>query len=329
MSDPGSEEDKMEEFAEAMTGAVANAFKNLRLGGVPPIKLSKFWGSIKKPGDLTLVEWLEDLDIYCRQLDLEGEARAAAILDHLKGPAREEILCLSSTERHDPELVIAVLKKHFGPPETLQALSSVFHARTQLEGESLRDFSRALIRLYDRMEKVADCAQKGALLDLKDAFLKEQFAKGARDHTVQLELKRLEIASEGKPFSVMREEALKLLGDKFSGSKSRVREVTISSSIEDYESSLVSDPIGSHPIVKQLVKGQQEIVENQKRLQDQLNRTLGQNSTQNVQCRYCKKYGHYLRDCRKRQYSEAQKQTLQNIQATQGHTKETESPENP
>ena len=86
----------------------------------------------KKPGDLTLVEWLEDLDIYCRQLDLEGEARAAAILAHLKGPARE-VLCLSSAEWHDPELVIAVLKKHFGPPETLQALSSVFPSCTRRE----------------------------------------------------------------------------------------------------------------------------------------------------------------------------------------------------
>ena len=80
MCEDGSEVDKMEEFAKAMAEAVANAFKNLRLGGVLPIKLSQFWGSIKKPGDLTFIEWLIHLDIYCRQLDLKGEARAAALL---------------------------------------------------------------------------------------------------------------------------------------------------------------------------------------------------------------------------------------------------------
>ena len=298
------DEPTVQDFAEAMT----EAFKNLRLGSVPPTKLPKFNGIPKKPGDLTLREWLWQLDVYCRHYRLEGEDKATAILDHLSGEARDEILCCRRDDRKDPNKIISVLKKHFGPPDTVQSFRTLFNSRKQLPNESLDDYSRALIRLYDRMEAACeDQGMKDALDTLKDTSLKDQFCEGACGESVRLELRRLKLAQTGKPFGDMREAVRKLYGRKATHCKTDKAQVGFDV-VELDQAAFVdqTDVVADHPVVTKIIKGQEKLekavsslVESQAKSQAQLDKLM-KSMPPERKCTYCHKYGHWAKNCFKR-----------------------------
>ena len=87
-------------------------------------------------GDPTLVEWLDQFDVYARQTEVSGVDRAVVLLDHLGGCAREEVLCHPDMVQCDYDTLIALLKLRFAQHETVHSLSTEFHARVQLNGET-------------------------------------------------------------------------------------------------------------------------------------------------------------------------------------------------
>ena len=94
----------------------------------------------------------------------------------------------------------------------MTALYAEFYSRMQLVRETLAQFSRALIRLHQRIEGAASTvAERQALAVLGDGALKHQFVVGVRDELVRHELRRLMLRSGDKPFIVVREEALCLM----------------------------------------------------------------------------------------------------------------------
>ena len=145
---------------------------------------------------------------------MSGDDRAVVLLDHLGGCAKEEVLChpLAMWRQSMESLTALLLRSRFGPLETVHSLQAGFHARMQLEGESLADYSRVLMRLHDRIEKAAATLAEGHVLTLfRDNVLKEQFAQGVRQQSVRQELRRLALVSVGRPFIEMRDETLLLL----------------------------------------------------------------------------------------------------------------------
>ena len=133
--------------------------------------------------------------------------RAVALLDHLGGCAREEVLCQPERVRQDCKALVALLLLRFGPPETVPSLSTAFHGRMELDSESLADYSRVLMQLHNRMERAAASEAEGAaLVLLRDDALKEQFVRGVRQ-----ELRRIALNSVDKSFHHIRDEALHLL----------------------------------------------------------------------------------------------------------------------
>ena len=75
-------------------------------------------------------------------------------------------------------------------------------------GETLAEYSRALIRLHQRIEGAAPTmAECQALVVLGDGALKHQFVVGVRDGWVRHELRRLVLISADRPHIVVREEA--------------------------------------------------------------------------------------------------------------------------
>jgi hypothetical protein len=166
-------------------------------------------------GDPTLIEWLDQFDVYVRQTGVSDVDKAVVILDHLGGCAREEVLCQPDVERHDYGALVALLKLRFAPHETVNSLSAEFYARVQLDGETLAEYSRVLVGLRNRMEKVAATEAEGqALALLRDTALKYQFIEGVQEQSVRRELRRIAFHSAGKPFHDMRNEALCLLDDE-------------------------------------------------------------------------------------------------------------------
>ena len=148
----------------ALAETLARALQGLRPSPVPTIKLGRFIGHPQRSGDPTLADWLDDFGVYARQMGVSEENRAVALFDHLGGCAKEEVLCHPHAMRQSVESLTALLRSRFGPMETVPSLHAAFHARMQLEGESLADYSRVLMRLHDRMEKAAAtlCGGTGA-----------------------------------------------------------------------------------------------------------------------------------------------------------------------
>lgn len=118
------------------------------------IKLSRFHGRPVRAGDPTVIEWIDEVDIYCQQCHVPDGEKAQVVFNHLGGLARDEVKC-NPEVKGDYKALVKLLHQHFGADETVQSLQKTLYERNQNEEESLMDFSRALIRLYDRIIEVA------------------------------------------------------------------------------------------------------------------------------------------------------------------------------
>ena len=75
------------------------------------------------------------------------------LVDYLGGCAKEEVLCHPDEVRRD--FGVSLLRRMFGPCETVTSLYAEFYSRMQSLGETLAEYSRALIRLHQCIEGVA------------------------------------------------------------------------------------------------------------------------------------------------------------------------------
>ena len=167
----------------------------------PKVSLPHFHGRPQSPSDPTTDEWLSHFDVFVRQCGVPEGERAVGLVDYLGGCAKEEVLC-------HPDEVSPGLRRGSGVPasESVWAVGdrdvTDLYSRMQSEGETLAEYSRALIRLHQRIEGAAP----GPAV-LGDGALKHQFVVGVRDEWVRHELRRLMFRLADKPFIVVREEA--------------------------------------------------------------------------------------------------------------------------
>ena len=219
----------MAEDAANLIAETSAALSGLRLGPTPSVRLSKFCGHPQKVGDLIVNEWLDEVEVYSRQMGLVDEARVNALVDYLGGAAKKEVLCASETTRASFSELTNLLRKRFGPAESMHSLSRALNDRVGQEGESLADYSRSLMRLYSRLEKsVQTVEDQQALARLRNVSLKGQFRKGAGNEAVTRDIERIEIGGPGKSFNDLREEVLRLYQDsahKWSSAQVRHTEV--------------------------------------------------------------------------------------------------------
>ena len=195
----------------ALVATLVGALQGIRAPFAPSLKLCRFTGYPERDGDPAVAEWLHEFDMYARQTGVKDAGRAVVLLYHLCGRAREEVLCQPERVRQDCKALVSLRLLRFGPPDTVHLLSTAFHARMQLDSESLADYSRVLMQLHNRMERAAASeAESSALVILRDTALKEQFVQGVREQSVRQELRRIAFHSVGKSFHHMRDEALYL-----------------------------------------------------------------------------------------------------------------------
>lgn len=202
-----------------LADSLARSLQGLKLQAYPSVRLSKFTGSPQKAGDPTLTEWLDEFERHCRQFSVADGEKASVLIDHLTGSAKEELMCYSAETRKSVKDVKQILRDRFSPLITYQSLKAAFYSRNQAEGENLADFSRALMKLYGKMESIAF-----ALTSLKEGALKEWFVSGARDPSVKRELRRIEMSNKDKDFFVMRDEVLAFFKDQEPVSKKKLCE---------------------------------------------------------------------------------------------------------
>ncbi|XP_033114931.1 uncharacterized protein LOC117115305 [Anneissia japonica] len=271
--------------------------------GPPPVKLSKIKGSVRETGELSLKEWIDDFNSYAAHYSLTGEAKANSLLAHLGGAVKDEIMCYGDDVKRDSARIIEKLEALFAPVNTVQSLSSNFHSRSQLDGESLGDYSRALMRIYQRMTKAATMdVERAALESLKDNALKERFTRGVRKPWVQRELRRIEMAYKDRSFQEMREETLEF----FRNIESQKKRVLVHEVVNDTQSDEM-----------EALKAELRAVKAQLNRQTDGGASSGgitqcrpltcykclekghhkKDCTKQFKCLQCKQYGHFKRDC--------------------------------
>ena len=278
-----------------MVMALTGAFKSLSTSrALPAVKLSKFRGAPQRSEELSIREWLDEYDDYCKYYKLDRSERAQVLVAHLVGPAKDEILCRDSEVREDEMKVRKVLQSRFGRLESVQTLTSELHNRAQQDGESLADFSGCLIRLYDRMEAASDGDEKKALKLLRDSTLKERFIKGVRDKQIQRELRRVAVTSSEQSFLGMRETVLELFQDVDSSpTRIKVRECEVEAA---RAATTIEEPSLRGEIAN-LKETLCEVVQTLQSLKQGSNSRQGFNSRNEMKCYNCGKSGHLRKDC--------------------------------
>lgn len=146
-------------------------------------KMPLFSGKVDSNDALTLDEWIEKMRDFARTRGRSEKECAQIVFDHLEGAARTEIKYLPAAQRERVECIFDVLKDVYGCMHSRITLQRKFFNRKQLEGESLLDYSHALMELMDQVVKT------DAHVATKD--LRDQFCEGVRDQALRIRLRDL------------------------------------------------------------------------------------------------------------------------------------------
>lgn len=116
-------------------------------------------------------EWVEEAQACIRLRRLSTADQAFFLVDHLEGEAREEIRYRSVDEREDPKQIIRVLRELYGCTKSYVVLQESFFSRRQQEGETLVEFSLALMSLLEKVKNQSPHGIPNGEILIRDQFV--------------------------------------------------------------------------------------------------------------------------------------------------------------
>lgn len=265
-------------------------------------KMSKFDGSQDR-----LEDWIQEAKSVISNMGLTGKGASEFLISHLEGDAKREVRVLTTAQRADPEFLLKLIENQFGERLTPSQLISEFHGRKRHKGETLREFSYALLELLDRAV-VADPALNGD----KDRLLRDRFIDGIEDHRLYIALSDRVERQADVGFQDLRDYAFRVEGP--TATKQSARSTVVQSNYHQADStpSALDELIkGQELLTKTLAlqqKQQEELAKQQAELYKlMVERTLPAATEQPSQpdrrsrCYYCHNLGHKQATCRKMQ----------------------------
>lgn len=248
-----------------------------------------------------LTEWLEEVQACMRARNLSASDRAFFLFDHLEGEAREEVKYRSAEERGDPAKIIAVLQELYGCCESYVALQEAFFSRRQQEGETLQEFSLALMRLMAVVKQRAPSEMPNA-----EILLRDQFVEHVLDGALRRELKQFVRRQPTANLLEVRGEAIRWEREGLPGGV-RGRSHSVPSvfgtqyGVQSGPQRLANEPQGSElKELREMLKLQQEqinkLTQTMSHLQGshQRSRSLPRRP---IICLRCQQPGHIAREC--------------------------------
>ena len=246
-----------------------------------------------------IIEWEEEARACMRARHLTTLDQAFFLYDHLEGEAKDEIKYRPREEKEDPEKIIEILQELYGCSQSYIALQENFFSRRQQEGETLQEFSLALMSL---MEKVIKSAPNG--MPNSDVLLRDQFIEYVNDSALRRELKQLVRRHPICTLLDVRAEAIRWEREGMPGGvRGRSYSVPSVCGLQCGAQGVLqsrSDNSRELAELKDILKKQQEqldlLTQSLARLQNpQPKSRFSRNGP--VICNRCQKPGHFARDC--------------------------------
>ena len=164
-------------------------------------------------------DWLDEIKATLAYRSYTEGEKAAYIYEHLGGEARQEIKYRTTAEKSNPQRILDILQEIYGQPQSLTKLQKQFFDRRQRDGESVREYSHALMAI---MEEINHCKVKDAWCG--DFALRDQFAENVCDGSLRRELKKSIRQQPAISFFELRKEAIQW-GEEADGGLERRRRV--------------------------------------------------------------------------------------------------------
>ena len=173
-------------------------------------KLKNFHGESAYP----LTEFLEDFEAYVTALNIPQAARAAFLIDHLRGEPLREIRACAPEVRNDVAQIRVRLENQFRRLTPVELYSSFTRLR-QKTNESLMGYARRLAPEYDAIMAACNTEAERELYGAqRERALKEQLSNGAANVEVQREIKRFGLTNPALTFNALRDQILQVFGDE-------------------------------------------------------------------------------------------------------------------
>ena len=264
---------------------------------VPSQKISSFSGQT----DTKLEDWIYDITTAIKSRPLSQEAEIDFALQHLSGPAREEV---KYHKKNNLDSIFSILREIFGDQGSNVQLQRTFFERKQKFDENLRDFSHSLLDLFVR------AARKSPHLEEKrENLLKDQFAEGVSDILLRKYLKSKNRESPFLDFFELRADAIEW-AEEGETQATNVHTVRVEAAVAKSDTKKLIDLM--HKQQQQLDAQQKQIDEITKLIQQKLTeipkppQTFSRSPNANrVRCTHCNRAGHTKDNCFKRQLLEA------------------------
>jgi hypothetical protein len=156
----------------------------------------------KFSGEGSVTEWVDDATLALEDWGGSDKGKVRFLVSHLTEMAREEVRLHSEEERDTAEKVFAILRKAFKGQSTSAKKLGDFYTRSQRQGESLREYSLALMALRSAANKAGEEA-------ISEKLLCQQFLEGMTDEGLSRELSRLLDQNQEMTWDQLRHQSLK------------------------------------------------------------------------------------------------------------------------
>lgn len=250
----------------------------------------------------SLDEWKEEIEAGMRARHLAARDQAFFIFDHLEGEAKSEIKFRTAEDREDPARIFAILQEMYGCSRPYVMLQQAFFSRRQEAGETLQEFSLALMELMERVKQATPDGVPNA-----HVLLRDQFTEHVTDSGLRRDLKRYIRNHPTATLLQVRAEALRWEREGLSVVQ-RERSFSLPS-INGLQFEVRGSTRPPPLAVESHVQGLGEVMELLKRQQEQLNhltqtvaalqvpRQSGRPPRSSITCRRCNQLGHYASEC--------------------------------